>query len=362
MIQPIRSNKVVSKLFQFSHPPIRFGKTYKKEIEDAKNIDVYLNANVVNIETSENAKVVTKLSGTTLDKNRFEVISKIFILATGGIENARLLLLSSKSANDPGLGNQNDLVGRHFMEHPHFVRNAVGGKIITPIEGIFVNNCKSSCYNKHYFQGVQFKTGLSIAEHIQKKEKLLNISVNISGTRPYDTRELFQNSLGKVILDLSDYKKNTHDGQYAIFYTHIRAEQSPNPDSRVTLSSKRDKLGLRRARLDWRLSEFDIRSISKSMRIIGEEFGHSGLGRVKMFNSDESFWKKWISGGNHHMGTTRMSIDPKKGVVDKNCKIHGISNMYIAGSSVFPTGGSANPTLSIVALSLRLAEYIKNIM
>jgi choline dehydrogenase-like flavoprotein len=139
------------------------------------------------------------------------------------------------------------------------------------------------------------------------------------------------------------------------------SEQVPNPDSRITLSSDKDRLGLNRVRLDWRLSPIDIESAIRTQEILDQEFRHAGLGRLFSRLKDETPPMR-ISGGWHHMGTTRMHVDPKKGVVDENSRIHGMSNLYVAGPSVFPTGGYANPSLTIVALAVRLADHIKMIM
>ena len=95
------------------------------------------------------------------------------------------------------------------------------------------------------------------------------------------------------------------------------------------------------------------------MEIVGAEFGRAGLGRVQiLFEEEGSDWPADLAGGFHHMGTTRMSDDPKQGVVDRDCRVHGMSNLYVAGSSVFTTGGSSNPTMFIVALALRLADHL----
>ena len=117
-----------------------------------------------------------------------------------------------------------------------------------------------------------------------------------------------------------------------------------------------------RARLDWRLTSLDRRSFRAFYEVLGRELGRSGVGRVRMndwvTSADES-WPSVLSGGWHHMGTTRMHADPKQGVVDANCRVHGIGNLSVAGASVYPTAGCANPTLTLVALSLRLADHLK---
>jgi choline dehydrogenase-like flavoprotein len=162
-------------------------------------------------------------------------------------------------------------------------------------------------------------------------------------------------NIKRRVLDLLD-KRRIH-----IFRLANMSEQTPNPDSRVTLGSDRDSMGQRRVNLDWRLSNFDVESIIRSQKIIDQEFRRAGLGRLYIELNDETPPNK-ITGGWHHMGTTRMHKDPNKGVVDENCQVHGVSNLFISGPSVFPTSGYANPSLTIVALAVRLADHIKEVM
>ena len=136
-------------------------------------------------------------------------------------------------------------------------------------------------------------------------------------------------------------------------------EQAPNPASRVSLSAERDALGLAKIRLDWRLTEQDRHSVVEHMRSLALEFGALDIGRMILNVEDDGRWPEVVSGGNHHMGTTRMSDNPRRGVVDRNTRVHGTDNLYIAGSSVFPTSGAANPTLTIVAMTLRLADHLR---
>jgi choline dehydrogenase-like flavoprotein len=156
------------------------------------------------------------------------------------------------------------------------------------------------------------------------------------------------------------------EGQGAItraFSLQTRLEQAPNPDSRVLLSQEKDALGMRRANLHWALTDLDKQSIRRINEIIGEEVGKAGFGRLKFideFSDPKNLsWPKGTNGGWHHMGTTRMSDDPRAGVVDKHCQVHGIDNLHVAGASCYATAGAPNPTLTLVALSLRLSDRIK---
>jgi choline dehydrogenase-like flavoprotein len=132
-------------------------------------------------------------------------------------------------------------------------------------------------------------------------------------------------------------------------------EQSPNAGSRVTLSPERDFFGQKRVVLDWQISPADEEALHRTLELLAQEVGKAGIGRMKLDVGIRGSWP----GGNHHMGTTRMHPDPRYGVVDQDCRVHGLSNLYVAGSSVFPTSGAINPTLTIIALAERLADHLK---
>jgi choline dehydrogenase-like flavoprotein len=148
-----------------------------------------------------------------------------------------------------------------------------------------------------------------------------------------------------------------------VFELFTRMEQAPNPKSRVSLNSDFDSLGVPRVNLHWDLTELDKYSMRKIYEIFGIEVAKAGIGRVKMYDflweANDADMLDTLGGGWHHMGTTKMHDDPKRGVVDANCKVHGINNLYVAGSGCCSTAGGPNPTLNLVALSLRLSDHIK---
>ncbi len=175
------------------------------------------------------------------------------------------------------------------------------------------------------------------------------------------------------VIGLSEWSKNIvesikggklpYDGADGILM--VMQEQEPNPLSRVTLDTKSDNFGLKRTILNWQFVEKDALTCKKVSMIFAKRFAVSNLGRVKI---DDWLLKKnvkfsdpdgkWTVGGWHLMGTTRMGTTPQDGVVDSNLKVFGINNLYVGGSSVFPTYGSANPTYTIVQMTLRLANYL----
>jgi choline dehydrogenase-like flavoprotein len=148
-----------------------------------------------------------------------------------------------------------------------------------------------------------------------------------------------------------------HDGR-KVLVLRFQAEQAPNPESRVTLGARRDPLGLPVARLDWRMAASDRASVRASQELVSGALQAAGLGRVELLLGDERP-PALIEGNYHHLGTTRMHPDPSQGVTDADCRVHGVRNLFVAGSSLFPTYGCSNPTLTIVALALRLADHLK---
>jgi choline dehydrogenase-like flavoprotein len=420
---PVAGKKVVNRVAQVVQGAQRsWGKVYRAEVEQAANVITYLHANVTEIETDEPARSVAAVRVACLSGNTFTVQARLFVLAVGGIENARLLLLSNKR-HPAGLGNQHDLVGRFFMEHPRFD----AGKIIPADPRVL-----TGFYETHGVGNTSIKGYLALTDDTLRDEQLVDIQVALSpvyasfyqealessaatsleymlrkaehGEQPDD----FAKHLANVMADMMSWqqyfvptapfpvpkphvvgkllraKREEREQLIAEFWgdtalvayekllgsepvDHIRVitriDPAPNPDSRITLGPERDQLGQPRAQLDWRLSPIDKRSVRRTLEIVGAEVGRAGLGRLQIgLDDDDTTWPADTHGGWHHIGTTRMSDDPTKGVVDANCQVHGISNLFIAGSSVFPTAGSGTPTLTLVSLALRLADHIKERM
>jgi len=380
-------DSLVTQVWQTIPPAyLRFGAAYRTQIEQARNINTYLHANVLEIETNDTAQAVTKLRVASSEGKEFAVAAKVFILAVGGIENPRLLLNSNKVQNT-GLGNQHDLVGRFFMEHP--ILNS--GKVLFPPS--------TNLYSRKDIpvDGALLSTGLGLSSRVQEREQLLNftirfnpflheglealkrLSMRLQQTKTPDAlqtilkdhRKIPQTSVmedvGKVIVNLDRVvakaytklvsKKSGAKKDANLCSTRLISEQAPNPDSRITLSPERDRLGLKQVKLDWRLSEIDKYTIEKSQQIIASELNCSGQTQHELTDNNIA-WQS-LRGSYHHMGTTRMSTNPRLGVVDEHCQVHGIHNLYIAGSSVFPTSGLSNPTLTIIALSIRLGDRLK---
>jgi choline dehydrogenase-like flavoprotein len=345
------SPRIETRMWQMS-PPTRFGTRHRAEIESSPQIDSYLWANAVNLEPDRDLRRVARVDATTLTGRHFSVHARRFVLATGAIENARLLLASNRVAS-AGLGNQNDLVGRYFMDHPHFHYQESAAVAIFSQPGLY------KITDAFPLRGSVVRPGFGLSHRVQSEEGLLN---GIFTLRELPSRQL---PLSKGVTDLlhATAGMGGHDLRGRNAHVFSKFEQAPNPESRVTLGSERDALGQNTAVLDWRLGSLDASSLIRSLRILAEELGRTGQGRVHLAEwvREGTFdWRRvGVRGGPHHMGTTRMSSDPHHGVVDADCLVHGLENLYVAGSSVFPTAGWANPTLTLVALALRLADHLR---
>jgi choline dehydrogenase-like flavoprotein len=360
--------------------PVRMGQVLRQQFEQAQGVDVYLNANGVEIETTDAASHVTGVRVQTLAGNQLTVVGSLVVLALGGIENPRLLLLSNRVQTE-GLGNGHDLVGRFFMEHATF-----RGGIIQPTSpGVDIN-----FYRKVTFDNGDYAmtSGWVVSPEAVQSEEInpvpldvepiydpANTSAGVQSLR-HLKRVLLKRQLpddlmadiGNVLGDFGDVAGLAVDwmryGQLPVERIYVKPLiiSTPNPDSRVFLGDRTDALGCRRVKLDWRLTEFDKRSVRRGLEIAATEIGRLEIGRMKItLSDDDTTWPDDLEGVYHHLGTTRMHDDPRQGVIDRHCRVHGIDNLYIAGSSVFPTAGTGSPTLMIIALALRLADHLKGL-
>ena len=388
---PFKSDRITSSMSQFA-PRAPFTHEHRETINESKNITTLLYANVVDIETDETSQTVTRLRIACLSNKQIWLKAKIVILATGGIENARLLLASNRQ-QPSGLGNQNDLVGRFFMERP-----ILSCQLIPFDRKLFD---LTDLYDIYNVKGTPVMARIHLTEEVLRRERLLNNGTQMFPRAKPRQREatLALRSLlaairnGKPSQDWFEHLKVALKGvdyivaagfwgavrklpslrrgdwsylpyekqrfsEFEIFY---QLEQAPDPNNRVLLSSQSDRLGQPKVEVHWRLNPIDIENALRVQEIWAEEFAKAGFGELQFPRAGEplKFEKEVMY---HHMGTTRMHVDPKQGVVDANCQVHGISNLFIAGSSVFPTAGYANPTLTIIALSIKLADHVKTLI
>lgn len=382
---PLPSGQVRDTVSQFS-PPVRFGRLYRPDLERASRLRVYLWANAVNLATDRPATTVREVEAATLCGRRLRVRARLVVLAAGGIENARLLL-ASHQVQPSGLGNGEDLVGRYFMDHPRmqsgwvrFAPDWARNKLYD-IKYHYMNSAVAA-------RGTHLAAQLALTEAVQQREQLLNARVWFCSQFPGEgsaaAQALFRYKQAALKKDqpgwepLRDAVTMACHPLDTLAYGATRVlhprwliqgvrfqtivEPAPDPDSRVRLSrDARDRLGMPRVEVDWRLGPQVQRTFDRTLAIIGAELEQAGVAEVRLDPPLEG--RPWPAslepeGTWHHMGTTRMHASPRHGVVDAHCRVHGLANLYVAGSSVFPTAGANFPTITLTALALRLADHL----
>jgi choline dehydrogenase-like flavoprotein len=346
--------------FRFS-PPTRFRDKYWNEIGASERIRCFVNANLVDLRLSNDLDTVSNgvFRSYAADDPGFTVAAKAYVLCTGGIENPRLLL-NFRSQEPDGIGNRFDLVGRYFAEHPHvavadvLLENPIAQREFYAVTEEFI-----------YANGLQ-----NCAVHLATKVSEPVPDLLTAAKRSVRCEVPFIDRLAQQVLGtrgrcaspaLASWWNGEPQPEAMIRVDH---EQALNPDSRVSLADTRDALGLQKTVLNWQLDELDFHTMRTVTIAFGRHLAAHGIGRARLRDwlvAHPPYFPKVGDdevAGWHHMGTTRMAEDPRHGVVDRDCRVHGLSNLYIGGSSVFSTCGYSNPTYTIVQLSLRLGDHL----
>lgn len=349
---PLGPGGVYTSFFQFSqwqgnaqHLPTHFGERYKAELEKIPNLQAMLHANVTGLRLAANAASLDRLDVATLGGNRFAVKPRYTVLAAGAIETARLLL-ASNDVMKQGAGNANDLVGRYFADH------AIPRDTATLV--VFDGNLAPYYKTTVTVEGAHFRATFSPTEAFKRTRHVLGSLATVEQHVELD-------ALGKAAVAETAAALGVDANKARAYSLGCGLELEPDPERRLTLTGERDALGMPRLKLDMRISDSDFARYRETVGELGRQLlaAHSGMIRIDRKSREE--WLAVMDWGNHHLGTARMHDDPKQGVVDANCKVHGIANLFVAGSSVFPTYGSSNPTMNLVALTLRLADHVKGL-
>ncbi|MGH9521042.1 MAG: GMC family oxidoreductase, partial [Terriglobales bacterium] len=379
--------------------PTDFGARYVHKLRAATNVRVLLHANVTAVQLNSAGTHTDALIVKTLRGKQFKVRAQQFALAAGGLEVARLLL-SSRDIHPHGVGNSHDVVGRYYMCH---IAGTVGElNVDRPLgavrHGYDISN-----------EGVYCRRRLALRPEVQRRYAVGNFIARLH--HPRITNPEHRNAmlsllyLAKVAIPYEYAKRLTGDERAGvwIWWQHLRnvlrrpfdatafaahlarhrlfaerkfpsiivkpranlfsidfhAEQWPNPQSRVSLSNDEDSLGMPKLLIDWHYTAGDVATVSRALALLAQDVRSSGIGR---FDYDPAAIElemiRYGAYGGHHIGTARMGTDPRCSVVDANCMVHGIDNLQVAGSAVFPTSSQANPTLTVVALALRAAAHL----
>jgi choline dehydrogenase-like flavoprotein len=391
------------RLERFS-PPVDFGKAYIRRFATSTVMTLVLGAQASRLETG--GQTVTGLHAASSLGRGFTVRARRYVLAAGGLETPRLLMVSDGTRRG-GLGNEGGALGRYYMCH---IENTLGRLRMCPVDrpivlhfektvdGIYVrrqfalsalaqtrDGLLNTAFRLHYdpIADPAHRSGILSAMYFAKdavlpeyRRKLAAIEIANRDRLKRDGR--FWLAHGRNVLrdapavsrfgidwlrrrtfaarKLPAVVIHSRDGSYPL---DVNAEQVPNAESRVTLAGSRDQFDIPLLRVDWRPTAQDFDSLTRTMRLLRNAFDRSGCARLEFDDAEigAAIARSTPIGG-HHLGTTRMSDHPSTGVVDSNGAVHGLANLYVTGGAVFPTCGHANPTLTIVALSVRLAKHL----
>ena len=399
MIAGFRSSHFTSDTLERFSAPTDFGTRYGGRLRAAPNIRMFLHANLTALHLNPEGTSITSGTIKTLTGKTLKVIANQFVLATGGLEVARLLL-ASNDVRQSGIGNEHDLVGRYYMCH---IAGTLGFLTLARPDDV-----------QHDYEvsddGIYCRRRLALTDNTQRQLRIGNFIARLHHpliTDPsHKTGSLSFLYLAKSFIRY-EYGKRLHGEESASLKTWLQhianiladyadtfaflmhwfrhhtlarrkfpsiivkskarrysidfhAEQQPNRESRVTLSDDRDALGMPRLRIDWRYTEADIETVRRAVALLAADLQSSGVGSLLYDPSTlEAEVMRYGAYGGHHIGTARMGRDPRSSVVDPDGGVHGVANLFVAGSAVFPTSSQANPTLTIVAMALKLADHLK---
>ena len=318
------------------------------EIRRAPTVVLCLNTTALELERGPGASAIIHARAVGLAGRTLRVRARQFVLAAGGIENARLLLLADERQS---LGDRSGLIGRCFMEHPRDVSCR-----LVPSDPRLFERC--GFYDLHAAGGGVVVGHLAFTDQARRDQELPAAAVTLlplpAELRWPAAEALRRRVWGPRPRPRADWwRPGGTRGRFAAFELLLNLEQAPDPDNRITLGEGRDRFGLPQAAVHWRWRATDRRRLAHVHAVIAAELERHGLGRVAIVADAPP-----DPNAHHHMGTTRMHRDPENGVVDEHGRVHGLANLFVTGSSIFPTSGFANPTLTIVALALRLADHL----
>jgi choline dehydrogenase-like flavoprotein len=376
--------------------PTDFGRAYTDQLAHSHAIDVLLNATCTQIALESGGGSVCHLVCATRAGSHFHAKANAYVLATGGLEVPRLLLASrAQMAN--GVGNAHDQVGRHYMCH---LAGTVG--TFTPATG-----CSPFHGYERSADGIYCRRRLSIEPWAQRGWRIANVIARLHHPRladpahrtgafsalylargllpleyaahlgaangpasslphllnvardPLGTARFLWQMLSRRLLAPRRYPSLTVPPRSGRFTLEVHSEQLSNPASRITLTTETDRFGVPQPRIDWRYLPADIRSVQVALALFAQALAVGAHGALTFDpqHVEAEILRDGAYGG-HHLGTARMSHSPRTGVVDSDCLVHGVANLYVAGGAVFATSGQANPTLTILALALRLADHL----
>jgi choline dehydrogenase-like flavoprotein len=351
---------------------------YLPDIRNADRCTLLLHANLTEIKLEENRDRVAEIRVRSLAGRSATLRTRMFVLCAGGIETARLLLANNKQLPN-GIGNERDLVGRFFQDHPSAFVGWLNASNPARAQKLF---------NVFHKQGLKYSVRCTATPKWQREHETLNVSMGVTleesgaDSTLQDLKDAYigirqRDVSPDVLRKLVRAMRHPQSAALPAYHYIVRgrtfvpgarmrigltSEQEPNPDSRIRLSHSTDALGMPRSDVHWELTELTLHTMRRFAQTLTQEFNRAGIGEITMepwVFDDSCEWTRHITDQYHHIGTARMHDSPSQGVVDRNCRVHSVSNLYIGSSAVFPTSGHSNPTLTIIALCMRLADRLK---
>jgi len=355
-----------------SLPPTRFYDVHKSKLHSLRNITVVKNANIIDVTANMDISKITSATFSNYKNVRFEIDASKFVLAMGGIENARMLLIFNEKY-DNKLGNSNQLVGRYFMDHPLLraaklysntdkdmglltEQKVVGRKVIL---GFMQHTDESILANKL----INLRMPIFKASSLQLSDGIESMHVLKEAISQGDLPENILKHLLNTIKDADEINESIIRKLFntkVLSYVDEFEEQLPHFDNRIALGYEKDRFGLKKHTVHWRFHDEDFALAWESLKSVASQLAMNNVGRLRIMEEfQQRLQNEKLYVSHHHMGTTRMAENATEGVVDSNCKVFNTANLYVAGSSVFTTGSHVPPTLTLVALSIRLANHFK---
>jgi choline dehydrogenase-like flavoprotein len=342
--------------FSTFSPTPNFATSHRAAVERAANVTVLLHANARRLVMDDSGGWVEEIDIASLSSGRAgRVRARRYVICCGGVETPRLLLASRVG---------NDQVGRYFQEHVHVNVPVLAGS----------RRVMGRLFHGRRVGGIRHFAKLSASPALQRRERMLNVGANVSydpnanrAVRAVKDGNLlgalrYPGQLGGAVYRRVVVRQKASEG-FGTMYFCVQTENAPRRESRVTLSGRTDALGMPRAVVDWRVGDEELRTAELFARRLSALLRGSGLGNLDLAGfplpRDFALLRERVAGGAHHIGTTRMAKHPRDGVVDRDCRVFGVENLFVAGSAVFPTGGWSNPTLTLLALCYRLADRLK---
>jgi choline dehydrogenase-like flavoprotein len=352
---PPASDEMCRRFSTFSPTP-NFATAHRARLDRAGNVTVLLHANARTLLMREDGAAVDGIQIASLGGRSGRVRARRYVICCGGVETPRLLLASG------GVGNDHDLVGRFFQEHVH---------VKVPVLAAGRRAIARTFHSKR-LGGVRHFAKLSASPDLQRRERILAVGADLCydadanvALRALKDRAWLATARHSVQLGAAAYgrfvrRQKASEG-FGTMYFCVQTETAPRRESRVSLDRRRDAIGMPRAVVDWRVEAEELRTAELFAGRLDALLRTHGLGHLERLPLERNLERlsERVAGGCHHTGTARMAGDPRTGVVDRNCRVFGVENLFIAGGAVFPTSGWSNPTLTLLALGYRLADRLK---